>query len=86
MKEDEYADDWGPCTCVVHCPQGCECWCHKAALGDKVKIGRLIAPEDLPIGSEGIFRKWDDNCTDMMIIDWDAGWTGLYHPRDIVKV
>jgi len=53
--------------------------------GDRVKIARLIAPEDLPVGSTGTFRKWDDVCPAMVIIVWDAGWSGLYHPGDILK-
>jgi hypothetical protein len=55
------------------------------APGDRVAINRLIAPEDLPVGSLGTIRKADDVCTDMVIIDWDAGWAGLYHPHHILK-
>ena len=53
--------------------------------GDRVKISRLIAPEDLPIGSTGTVQAIDDLCKGMLIILWDAGWTGLYSPKDILK-
>lgn len=56
------------------------------APGDRVAINQLIAPEDLPIGSLGTFRKWDDICTDMVIIDWDAGWSGVYCSQQISKI
>ena len=53
--------------------------------GDRVKITRLIAPEDLTIGSKGVIVNFDEVCDDMLLIKWDAGWNGLYFPKDIEK-
>ena len=53
--------------------------------GDRVKITGFIAPEDLTIGSKGVIVNFDEVCDDMLLIKWDAGWNGLYFPKDIEK-
>lgn len=55
--------------------------------GDRVKIVRLIPPEDLPVGSEGIVvGPGQPHIHGMLIVAWDVGWRGLYHQDDLQVV